>query len=110
MAEKVVAIASKSLRIAVQSGRPAFTKFWTYARVEMRPPKIADINPAITQAMNLLNALKSGRWKSVTVKDGILNAVVTAEVLAWFFVGEIIGRRSIIGYSRVPGAYIKSHV
>ncbi|KAF8563744.1 F-type H+-transporting ATPase subunit g [Paragonimus westermani] len=63
MAEKVVALAS-----TVQSGGPALSKFWTYARVEMRPPKMTDINPAITQAMNLLNALKSGRWKSITVK------------------------------------------
>ncbi|VDP98725.1 unnamed protein product [Trichobilharzia regenti] len=30
---------------------------------------------------------------------------LTAEVLCWFFIGEMIGRRSFLGYSRVPVVY-----
>ncbi|KAA0201117.1 ATP synthase subunit g [Fasciolopsis buskii] len=77
----------------------------TYAKVEMRPPKMADFAPALDEANRLIAAAKAGKWKN----EAFLNAVVTMEVLAWFFIGEIIGRRSIIGYSRVPGCYIKGH-
>ncbi|VDP81510.1 unnamed protein product [Echinostoma caproni] len=69
----------------------------TYAKVEMRPPTLTDFNLALAEANSL-------------IAEGFLDAIVTLEVLAWFFVGEIIGRRSIIGYSRVPGGYIKALV
>jgi F-type H+-transporting ATPase subunit g len=31
-------------------------------------------------------------------QDATINAVVTTEVLCWFFIGECIGKRSLIGY------------
>ncbi|KER24926.1 hypothetical protein X801_05016 [Opisthorchis viverrini] len=107
---KLISLASKVASTGISKGRPALSKFMNYARVEMRPPTLSDIGPAVAEATQLINAAKSGRWKEVTVKDGLLNAVVTIEVLAWFFIGEIIGRRSILGYSRVPGCYIQSHL
>ncbi|VDO67487.1 unnamed protein product [Schistosoma margrebowiei] len=84
-------------------------KFREYARVELRPPTQADLKPAVEQATKLMCAFKSGAWKNVSVKEGLVNAVVTAEVLCWFFMGEMIGRRSFLGYSRVPYAYLKHH-
>ncbi len=35
---------------------------------------------------------------NLTVKEAAVNVAVTAEVICWFYVGEMIGRRSIIGY------------
>ncbi|GAA53160.1 F-type H+-transporting ATPase subunit g [Clonorchis sinensis] len=54
--------------ISFASSRPALSKFMTYARVEMRPPTLSDIGPAVAEATQLINAAKSGRWKEVTVK------------------------------------------
>ena len=103
-----------------QKGKPALSKFWYYARVEMRPPNVADINIAVAESYKLMDAAKAGAWRQIKFKassliylffpqEGFLNAVVTLEVLCWFFVGEIIGRRSLIGYSRVPGGFMKAH-
>ncbi|TPP64976.1 ATP synthase subunit g [Fasciola gigantica] len=107
--ERLVNASSKVISVLLTKGKPAISKFITYAKVEMRPPSVADLTPALAEANRLIAAAKAGKWKNVTTKEGLLNAVVTMEVLAWFFVGEIIGRRSIIGYSRVPGGYIRAH-
>ncbi len=34
----------------------------------------------------------------LTVTQATKNALVTTEVICWFFIGEIIGRKSLIGY------------
>lgn len=33
-----------------------------------------------------------------TTKEAVQNSLVGLEIACWFFVGEMIGRRSIIGY------------
>lgn len=47
---------------------------------------------------NLYRSTMSGRFLDVTVKEATRNTLVAVEVACWFFVGEIIGRRSLIGY------------
>lgn len=47
---------------------------------------------------NLYTATLSGKFLDVTVKQATKNALVTTEVVCWFFIGEILGRRSLIGY------------
>ncbi|CAH8833127.1 unnamed protein product [Trichobilharzia szidati] len=106
---KLVNCGSKASAFVIKEATPRLSKFKEYARVELRPPTRADIKPAMEQANKLFTAAKSGAWKNVTVKEGFINALVTAEVLCWFFIGEMIGRRSFLGYSRVPGAYLKHH-
>jgi hypothetical protein len=34
----------------------------------------------------------------IVFQEAWLNSLVTAEVVFWFFVGECIGKRSIVGY------------
>nr|CAX77337.1 lethal (2) 06225 [Schistosoma japonicum] len=106
---KIVNLASKVPAFVIQEVSPRWPKFKKYASVELRPPNQADLKPALEQAWKLIDAGKNGAWKNVTLKEGLVNAAVTAEVLCWFFIGEIIGRRSFLGYSRVPHAYIKHH-
>nr|CAX77333.1 lethal (2) 06225 [Schistosoma japonicum] len=106
---KIVNLASKVSAFVIQEVSPRWPKFKKYALVELRPPNQADLKPALEQAWKLIDAGKNGAWKNVTLKEGLVNAAVTAEVLCWFFIGEIIGRRSFLGYSRVPHAYIKHH-
>lgn len=40
----------------------------------------------------------SGRFLDVEMREAGRNALVCVEVYCWFIVGEMIGRRSIIGY------------
>lgn len=45
-----------------------------------------------------LTALTLCRFLNVTVGVAARNALVSVEVVCWFFLGEIIGRRSLVGY------------
>ncbi|XP_014285636.1 ATP synthase subunit g, mitochondrial isoform X2 [Halyomorpha halys] len=78
--------------------KPNLAIFVKYAKVELTPPSPKDI-PAITGGIkNILSAAKTGKWKTITVREAWLNTLVTMEVLCWFYVGECIGKRSIVGY------------
>ncbi|KAF7388109.1 hypothetical protein HZH66_010876 [Vespula vulgaris] len=50
------------------------------------------------QTTNLINAAKSGRYKELTVREAWLNTLVAIEVYCWFYIGECIGKRHIVGY------------
>jgi F-type H+-transporting ATPase subunit g len=85
--------------------------------VELTPPSPADI-PKITQGIqNIMSSAATGKWKTVPVKvfipysrivlylqiyfnlqEAWLNTLITAEIAFWFFVGECIGKGSIVGY------------
>ena len=43
-------------------------------------------------------SLSYGTFLDVTCKEATRNALVAVKVACWFYVGEIIGRKSIIGY------------
>lgn len=83
---------------ALANSRPALNKFAYYAKVELVPPKISDI-PAIRSGIsNLLSSAKNRRFLQLSVRDAWLNSLIAAEVICWFFVGECIGKRHLIGY------------
>ncbi|KAL7738917.1 hypothetical protein ACLKA6_016920 [Drosophila palustris] len=69
-------------RLLVQA-RPQLDVFLKYAKVELTPPTPGDI-PAIRQSI---------------VKEAWLNTLVTAEVIFWFYIGECIGKRHLVGYN-----------
>ncbi|CDI97473.1 lethal 2 06225 [Echinococcus multilocularis] len=101
--------ATLAYRYGMERGCPAIAKFYKYAKVELRPPTMSELTPALEEGKSIINFFKSGAWKQKTVKDFALDSAVAIEVLMWFFVGEIIGRRSLIGYKKVKGAYIVAH-
>lgn len=79
--------------------QPHASKFWNNAKVEIAPPKMSDW-PAIKKSfIGLKNAALAGKFLDVTVKEACVNSLVAAEIAFWFYVGEIIGRRSLIGYN-----------
>jgi len=77
---------------------PTLDKQARYARVEMAPPSPAEILKAPGQLAAVYNTWRSGGWKDFTVEQGFANFLVFLEILMWFFIGEIIGRGSIVGY------------
>jgi len=42
--------------------------------------------------------LKKSGLSQVTVAEAWLNVLVTVEVITWFYMGEVIGRRHLVGY------------
>merc|ERR1712018_499716 len=83
---------------------PRLQTFWRYAKVELRPPTPEEIPAATNGLKNLVKAAQMGKWKTVTMKEAAVNACITAEVICWFFIGEIIGKGSIVGYQVHPKA------
>ncbi|VEL38494.1 unnamed protein product [Protopolystoma xenopodis] len=91
---------------AADYAKESGTFVWKYARVELRPPSPKDFPLAIAEYSRLFKAGSAGRWRDIAVKDAFLNALVATEVACWFFLGEIIGKRSLVGYGRVDGAFL----
>ncbi|XP_078052525.1 ATP synthase F(0) complex subunit g, mitochondrial [Augochlora pura] len=85
-------------KLTVANSKVLLQKTMYYGKVELVPPKISDI-PAIKNSIqNLVNAAKTGKYREVTVREAWLNTLVTIEILCWFYVGECIGKRHVIGY------------
>ncbi|KAH8306765.1 hypothetical protein KR215_008607, partial [Drosophila sulfurigaster] len=79
--------------------RPQLDVFLKYAKVELTPPTPGDI-PAIRQSIgNIVKSAKTGSYKNLSVKEAWLNTLVTAEVIFWFYIGECIGKRHLVGYN-----------
>ena len=79
--------------------KPHLQKFLSNASVEMVPPGPSEI-PAIAKGLgNIKNSLLSGKFLDKTVSEAGANALVLAEIGLLFYIGEIIGRKSLIGYN-----------
>ncbi|KAK2576674.1 hypothetical protein KPH14_005335 [Odynerus spinipes] len=97
MAKLVPKLASLA-RNLLQEAKPKLKIIQAYARVELIPPTPSEF-PAIKKGFsNIINAAKTGRYKELTVREAFLNTLVAAEVYCWFFIGECIGKRHIVGY------------
>lgn len=83
---------------AISQARPKFNIFLKYAKVELAPPKVSEIPQIKAGIAKLLSSARNGAWKNQTVKSATLNTLVGAEVLFWFYIGECIGKRHLVGY------------
>ena len=79
-------------------GRPHVVTFIGHARRELIPPSPSQWPEIKAGANKALSTLKSGQWMQKTTREGFQNVLVGLEIGCWFIVGEIIGRRSIVGY------------
>ena len=81
-----------------RTAQPHLSKFWGHAKVELGPPGLSQW-PEIRHGLGRLwNSTISGKFLDVTLTEASKNTLVAVEVACWFYVGEMIGRKSIIGY------------
>ena len=71
---------------------------WGHVSREMGPPGPSQWAEVRRGFSHIIESAATGRFLDVTVKEGTRNALVFAEICCWFIAGEMIGRRSIIGY------------
>jgi len=95
---EMAAAAGKLLNAAKAYGQPRLATIVKYGKVELTPPSPAEIPTAIGQAGQLVKSAMTFKWTQLTVKEAALNTLVAVEVGCWFFIGECIGKGSLVAY------------
>jgi len=100
MAQNVAKLANGLVQFATPRLRTAAR----YAVVEFKPPTPGEFPEVTRRFTEVLNSAKSGKWKNLTTKEALVNTMVGVELVFLFFIGEVIGRGTLVGYdvSRVP--------
>ncbi|KRY73602.1 Uncharacterized protein T4A_51 [Trichinella pseudospiralis] len=84
---------------AINASKPKLQTFFCYAKIELMPPSIGEW-PKIVSEVN--NFRRNFNLMDLTVKEAIVYSAVAFEVLMWFFAGEVLGRRHLLGYYIAP--------
>eukprot|EP00088_Acartia_fossae_P012570 TRINITY_DN16480_c0_g1_i1.p2 TRINITY_DN16480_c0_g1~~TRINITY_DN16480_c0_g1_i1.p2 ORF type:complete len:106 (-),score=24.54 TRINITY_DN16480_c0_g1_i1:176-463(-) len=88
----------KNIPVLIELAKPKLSTFVRYAKVELVPPSPAEIPAAIGDASKKIANLQKQTFRNWTVKEAAINTVVGLEVFCWFFIGECIGKGSLVGY------------
>ncbi|KAM9370002.1 ATP synthase F(0) complex subunit g, mitochondrial [Phaethornis superciliosus] len=99
LVQRIAARGPQLLSAAVAYSKPRLATFWYYAKVELAPPTPAEIPRAIDSVKDMVRSFQTGRLAQLTVREALRNGLVATEVLMWFYIGEIIGKRGLIGYN-----------
>merc|ERR1712072_800049 len=84
--------------LIMEYAKPRFATFVKYGKIELTPPSPTEIPTAIAQATGIVKSAMTFKWTQLTVKEAWLNTLVAAEVGCWFFIGECIGKGSLVAY------------
>ncbi|CAF1465456.1 unnamed protein product [Rotaria magnacalcarata] len=95
---RVTTLAPKLALPVARYGQSKLSRFWYFARVELRPPMPNEFGQIQQGFQKIVQSATTGAWRQLTVKQFALNTLVGLEVMFWFYMGECIGRGSIIGY------------
>ncbi|CAF0984988.1 unnamed protein product [Rotaria sp. Silwood1] len=98
LVNRVTALVPKLALPVARYGQSKLSRFWYFARVELRPPMPNEFGQIQQGIQQIVKSASTGAWRQLTVKQFSLNTLVGLEVLFWFYIGECIGRGSIIGY------------
>merc|ERR1711864_68853 len=87
------------LNSVMEVAKPRLNTFLRYAKVELAPPSPGELPLAIGDLSVKLANIQKQSFRQWTVKETTVNLVVGAEILCWFFIGECIGKGSLVGYN-----------
>ncbi|WAR05549.1 ATP5L-like protein [Mya arenaria] len=100
IAKHLTNVANRGVKYTKVNGPTALK----YFRAEMMPPSPAELPQFIREAGQAAGRVASLSVKNMTVYEALISTAVFVEVSMWFFLGEMIGKRSICGY-QVPHTY-----
>merc|ERR1712135_5751 len=89
-----------TVRTVVGNVKPRLNVFKTYFWAELAPPlSPSEVSGAFRAAGDLITSIIKGRFLLNTTSQAATNLLIGAEIAGCFFIGEVIGRRSLIGYN-----------
>jgi len=74
------------------------TTFARYAKVELTPPGPGDMGGLVRGVGGLVKDVATFKWAQASMKEVAVNTIVVTEIACWFFIGECIGKGSLVGY------------
>merc|ERR1719334_2386823 len=92
LAMRMVNATTRSGNNAVKYATPRLKTFWSYAKVELRPPTLGEMPQVQEGFNNIIKSAQTGKFKTLTIKEAWLNTLIGAEIMFCFFIGEVIGR------------------
>jgi len=95
---RLVTKSAELVKLGINSTKPVLKVWAQYAKVELTPPTFKDIRGIRSGFSSLAHSARTGRYRDVTVREAVINTLVAAEIYCWFYVGECIGKRHIVGY------------
>merc|ERR1712096_227737 len=95
---KMSGLMAKAPAVIMAYSKPRFATLVKYGKIELMPPSPADIPAAFAQAAGIVKSGMTFKWTQLSVKEAGLNTLVAAEVACWFFIGECIGKGSLVAY------------
>ena len=54
--------------VVVADATPRLQTFWSYAKVELKPPTLGEMPQVQEGFNNIIKAARTGKWKTLTVK------------------------------------------
>merc|ERR1712001_3759 len=107
---KMSGLVAKLPPIVMAYTKPLFATFVKYGKTKLTPPSPMELPAAVAQAVGLATKAITFQWAGLTVKQVWLNTLVAAEVGCWFFIGECIGKGSLVAYKvNGPGEHHAAH-
>jgi len=83
----------------VANARPRLAVFAHYAKAELAPPlSPAELGQVAKGLGDVSNSIIKGRFLANTTKETAVKSLIGLEIVLWFYVGECIGKGSLIGY------------
>ncbi|XP_014488620.1 PREDICTED: ATP synthase subunit g, mitochondrial-like [Dinoponera quadriceps] len=95
---KSTELVKAGVKFSIDNIIPVLKVWQQYAMVELTPPSPRDFSAIRSGFAKLIEGAKTRRYRDVTVREGVINTLVAAEIYCWFFVGECIGKRYLLGY------------
>merc|ERR1712121_633685 len=99
---RMAAAATKFFNMATVYAKPRLATAVKYGKAELMPPSPTEIPAAIGQAAKLVQSAMTFKRANLTVREAWLNTLVGVEVGCWFFIGECIGKGSLVAHKVNP--------
>jgi len=83
----------------IANASPRLSVFGHYAKAELAPPlSPAELTQVAKGLGDVASSIATGRFLTNTTKEAAVKLLIGAEIVGFFYIGEVIGKGSLIGY------------